>query len=130
MWWCREVQCRKNHSPTSGNVEYYTTAPQYETLHSSTLCLFAYFVTSRVRRRLFFLPSIEYRRNTEVECYHSYNNCYILITRTVSLLSPIATLTVSQVTSSSQAWYCKGLSISHSNTATVVRLIRLIMLPH
>ncbi len=88
MWWCGEVTCTQNYSPPSGNEGYYTTAPQCKTLHSTTLCWFAYVATSRVCRRLVFLSSIEYRINVEVECYRSYNNCYILITRMASLLSP------------------------------------------
>ncbi len=55
-------------------------------LCSRTLCWFAYFAASCVCRRLGFLPSVDYRINTEVECYHRYNDCNILITRMVSLL--------------------------------------------
>ncbi len=83
MWQCEEVPCTKNYSPPSGNEEYYTTAPQCKMLCSRMLCWFAYFI----RWRSVFLPSIEYRMNAEVECYHSYNNSYVLITRVVSLLS-------------------------------------------
>ncbi len=71
-----------------GRREYYITAPQCEMLRSKMLYWFAYFVASRVCGKSIFLPSMEYRINVEVECYHSYNNCYILITRMVSLLSP------------------------------------------
>ncbi len=87
IWGWEGVPCTKNNSPPSGNKEYYTTALQHETLHSRTLCWFAYFVASCVCRRLVFLPSVEYRINVEVECYHSYNNCYVLKMRMVSLLS-------------------------------------------
>ncbi len=86
MWWCETVPCTKNYSPPTGNEEYYTTAPQCETLLSRTLHWFAYFAASRVCQRSVFLSSIKYRINVEVEYYHSYN-CYVLITRTVSLLS-------------------------------------------
>ncbi len=109
--------------------EYYTAAPQHETLRSRTLCWSAYFAASCVCRRLVFLHSIEYRINIEVECYHCYK-CYLLITRPVSLLSPYRTIVVSQITSSSQSRHCKDLVINYSSTATTVRLIRLIMLPH
>ncbi len=87
IWQCGWLPCTKNLSSPSGNEEYYTTAPQCETLHSRTLCWFVYFAASRVHRRSVFLPSIEYRVNVMVECCHSYNNCYVLITRMISLLS-------------------------------------------
>ncbi len=87
MWQCGRVLCTKNYSPTSGNEEYYTTVPQCKTPHCRTLCWFAYFAASRVHWRSVFLPSTENRINVEVECYYSYNNYYVLITRTVSLLS-------------------------------------------
>ncbi len=74
--------------PPSGNEEYYTTAPQRETLHSRTLCWFAYFVASRICQRSVFLSSTECKISVEVECHHSYNNCYVLITRMIPLLSP------------------------------------------
>ncbi len=49
------------------NDEYYSTVPQCETLHSRTLCWFAYFAASHVRQSSVFLPPIEYRINIEVE---------------------------------------------------------------
>ncbi len=48
MWRCGGVPCTKNYSLPSGNEEYHTTAPQCETLHSRTLCWFAYFTASRL----------------------------------------------------------------------------------
>ncbi len=84
IWWRGGVLCTKNYLPPSGNEEYYTTAPQCETLHCRTLCWFAYFAASPVCWRSVFLHSMEYEVNNEVECYH----CYVLITRMVSLLSP------------------------------------------
>ncbi len=78
----------KDYSPPCGNAGYYTTAPQRETLCCRILCWFAYIVASCVRRRSVFLPSTEYRINIQVEHYHSYSQCCILITRMVSLLSP------------------------------------------
>ncbi len=86
MWHCGAVLCTKNYSPPSGNKEYYITAIQCKTLCSRILCWFACFAASHVCWRSVFRPSIEYRINFEVECYHSYDNGYILITR--SLLSP------------------------------------------
>ncbi len=85
MWRCGEVPCTMNNSPSSGNEEYYTTAPRCEMLCSGTLCWFVYFAASPAHWRSVFQPSIEYRINVEVECY---NNCYIQITRVVFLLSP------------------------------------------
>ncbi len=85
MWRCGGVLCTKKYSPSNDNEEYYV--PQCKMLRSRTLCWFAYFAASRVCRRLVFQPPIEYRINVEVKCYHSYNNCYILIMRMVSLLS-------------------------------------------
>ncbi len=128
IWQCGGVLCTKNYSPPSGNEEYYTTASQCEKLCSRTLCWFANFAASRVCRRLVFLPSTEYRINIEVECYHSYNNRYILIMRYLCY-HRIAVLTVSQITFFSQSRHCEGVVISYSSAATAVRLIRLIMLP-
>ncbi len=88
MWQCEGVLCTKKYSLPSGNKEYYTTASQHEMLRSRTLCWFTYFTASHVCRRSVFLPSIEYRINVEIEYYHSYNNCHVLIMRPVSLLSP------------------------------------------
>ncbi len=130
MWRCGGVLCTKNYSPPSGNREYYTIVPQYEMLHSRTLCWFAYFVASRVCQRSVFLSSIEYRINIEIECYHSYNNCYILIIRTVSLLSPYHRTHCLPDTSSLQSRRYRGIMISYSSTATTVYRIRLITLPH
>ncbi len=99
MWRCRGVSCTKNYLPPSGNEEYYRKAPQCKTLCSRMLCWFSYFTESRACWTSIFLPWIEYGINIELECYHSYNNCYVLITRTVSLLSPYHhTHTVSQIT--------------------------------
>ncbi len=84
----RGTICIKNYLPPSSNEKYYTTVPQHKMLSSKMLCWFTYFAANRVCRRSVFLPSIEYRINIEVECYHSYNNCYVLITRMVSLLLP------------------------------------------
>ncbi len=117
MWRCGAVPCTKNYSPPSSNEELYTTAPQCKTLHCKTLCWFVYFTASRVHRRLVFLPSIEYRIKVEVECYHSYNNCYILIMKTVSLLS-----SYHHTHCPLQSRHCKGLVISYSSTATAVYL--------
>ncbi len=88
MWRCGGIPYTKKYSPPSGNKEYHTTGPQHETLCSRMLCRFAYFAVGHACRTSIFLPSTEYRMNVEVECYHRYNNCYILITRTVFLLSP------------------------------------------
>ncbi len=66
MWQCGGVLCTNNYSLPSGNEEYYTTAPQCETLHSGMLHWFTYFVASHVRRRSVFLPSTEYRINIEL----------------------------------------------------------------
>ncbi len=87
MWRCGGVLCTKNYSLPSSDEKYYTTAPQYEMLHSRMLCWFAYFVASCACWRSVFPSSIVYRINIEVEYHHSYNNCYVLIMRTVSLLS-------------------------------------------
>ncbi len=81
MWQCEGVLCTKNYLLPSGKEEYYTT------LCSRMLFWFIYFMASRICQRLVFLPSIEYKINIETECYHSYN-CYVLITKMVSLLSP------------------------------------------
>ncbi len=88
IWWCGEVPCKKNYLPPSGNEEYLTTASQCKTLLSRMLCWFAYFAASRVCWRSVIQSSIEYRISIELECYHSYNNYHVLITRMVSLLSP------------------------------------------
>ncbi len=95
LYECDQAQCggvkgtmHKELLTTRDIEEYYTTAPQCETMHSRTLCWFVYFAASHVRWRLISLPSIKYRINVEVECYHCYNNCYVLIMRAVSLSSP------------------------------------------
>ncbi len=88
MWWCGGVPRTKNYSPPNNNEEYYTTVPQCETLHSRMLCCITSFAASHVLRRLVFLFSIEYRISVEVRWCHSYSNCYVLITRMVSLLPP------------------------------------------
>ncbi len=94
LYECNQAQCggvevcTKNYLLPSGNEEYYTATPQCETLCSKTLCWFACFLASRVCWKSVFLPSVEYRINIYIRWYHSYNNCYILIRRMVSLLSP------------------------------------------
>ncbi len=119
MWQCEAVPCTKNYSPPSGNEEYCTTASQRKTLHSRISCWFTYFAVNRVRRRLVFLPSIEYRINGEVECCHNYHNCDVLIMRTV-------VITISPHSLSPRSYPpCNALVISYS----AVRLMRLIMLP-
>ncbi len=130
MWRCGGVPCTKNYSPPSSNEEYYTTVSQHKTVRSRMLCWFAYFVASRVCRRSVFLPSIEYRINIEVECYHSYNNCYALIMRTVSLLSPYHRAHCLPHHILSQSQHCKDIVIGYWSTATAVCLIRLIILLH
>ncbi len=67
MRWCGGIPCKRNYLLPSGNEEYYSTVPQCEMLHSRTLCWFAYFAASHVRRSSVFLPPIEYRINIEVE---------------------------------------------------------------